>query len=84
MIQVLYNIMWSQCSKLIPKKNAVADFQVNMTDKGDVVTLLQEIMLFKHKMDAKIFVKDVVDETKRRYYTYHQGKKDSNTKHLQS
>ena len=63
---------------------AVADFQVNIADKGDVATLLKEIRGIAHQMEANTSVYDAVDEAKRKYYMYVQGELDSNAKHLQT
>ena len=80
----LYNVVWGQCSHMMRTKlNGNSNFEkIELT--GDVVELLKMVRGACREMTTNASLYDAIDESKKRYYAYHQERWDGNEAHLKA
>ena len=79
----LYNVTWSQCSRLMRNRlRSQKDFE-KVEDDTDVTELLKLIKIVSHEFEAHISPYDAISEAKRKMYTFKQAEGESNEAFLQ-
>jgi len=79
--KALYNIVWSQCSKLLRNKLKLGQNFEKIEDSGDVASLLRSIRAISYKIDPNQCIYDALDELQRQFFLYRQEGTD-NALHL--
>jgi len=72
----LYNIAWSQCSKLLRNKLKLSPDFERIEDTTNVSALLKEIRGISYQIDPNQSIYDAIDELQKQFFTYRQ--EDSN------
>jgi len=68
----LFNIVWSQCSKLLKGKLKLSPSFERVEDTADVAELLREIRSISYKIDPNQCIYDALDELQRQFFIYRQ------------
>jgi len=79
--KTLYNIAWSQCSKLLRNKQKLGPNFDRIEDSGDVAGLLRAIRGISYKIDPNQYIYDALDKLQRQFFLYKQEGSD-NALHL--
>ena len=84
MVISLYNIVWSQCSRLMQNQiRSYKDFEA--VEKGaDVTELLKMVKVISHAYESHILPYDAVSEARRKLINCKQGEQESLAEYLQS
>jgi len=68
----LFNIVWSQCSKLLKGKLKLSHEFERVENEADVAELLKEIRSISYKIDPNQCIYDAIDELQRQFFLYRQ------------
>ena len=67
-LQLLYIIVWGQCSKLVKNRlEAIQGFKI-IKENGNIANLLTEIRGVSNEVEVSSNIYDTLDEIKRKYY----------------
>ena len=68
----LYNIAWSQCSKLLRNKLKLSPDFERIEDATNVAALLKEIRGISYQIDPNQSIYDAIDELQKQFFAYRQ------------